>query len=391
MDHPTLDEHIFSPGPKHMLSIDGGGVRAGIALGYLRRIENILRHRFGDDPDFRLSDYFDLVGGTSTGAIVAAGVALGMSVDELQSHYGQICAAVFKKKLLRIPVIQSKYSAEPLARTLRKHIGEMTLGSDELKTGIMIVAKRLDTGSPWVLHNNPRGKFFSSDAGNINLSPNSDFRLWEVVHASAAAPFYFDAKTLHVSEGFDGVFVDGAVSPHNNPALQLLMLATLDGYGFKWDLGNDSLLLVSIGTGFREMNLSSGQVNNMSSPERSLRALISVISDCDWLSQSLLQWMSRSPTPWDIDSEIGDLRHDLLSGRELLTYLRYSIRLESTWIGETLGIDIKPDRVADLSTMDNADNVEELVLLGQKAAEVQVKEEHFPPSFDPPLGMMNQA
>jgi len=266
-----------------------------------------------------------------------------------------------------------------------------TLGSDELKTGIMIVVKRLDTGSPWVIHNNPHGKFFNPDPGNINPSPNSDFRLWEIVHASTAAPFYFDAKTLHVSEGLDGVFVDGAVSPYNNPALQLLMLATLDGYGFKWDLGRESLLLVSIGTGFREMDLSSGQVNKMSSPERSLRALISVITDCDWLGQSLLQWMSCSPTAWDIDSEIGDLRGDLLSGRELLTYLRYSIHLESTWIRETLGIDINPDRVADLTAMDNPDNVEELILLGQKGAEVQIKEQHFPSSFDLPRGTMNQA
>ena len=367
-----------------MLAIDGGGVRAGIALGYLKRIEEILRQKFGGDPNFRLSDYFDLVGGTSTGAIVAAGIAMGLSTEELETRYWDLCASAFQKQLFRIPLLQSKYSGEFLARTLRNHIGDITLGGDELHTGIMIVMKRIDTGSPWVLHNNPHGKFFDPEG---DAMPNRDLKLWEVVRASAAAPYYFDPEELNVATDLGGTFVDGGVSPHNNPALQLLMLATIEGYGLNWPLGPDDLLLVSLGTGYTELRLTGSQVMKMSSPERSLRALLSIINDCDWLGQTLLQWMSRSPTAWDIDSEIGDLRHDLLGGRELLTYLRYSIQLESAWIRETLGIDMDPHRVAGLYAMDNPDNFEELVLLGQKAAEVQIKEQHFPSSFDLPHGV----
>jgi patatin-like phospholipase/acyl hydrolase len=70
------NRHIFGPGPKRTLAIDGGGVRGVIALTFLAQIEAILRTRT-KNPELRLCDYFDLIGGTSTGAIIAVGLALG--------------------------------------------------------------------------------------------------------------------------------------------------------------------------------------------------------------------------------------------------------------------------------------------------------------------------
>ena len=63
MKRRTLDEHFFDIGPKRILTLDGGGIRGALTLGFLKRIEDILRRRVGDDPDFRLCDYFDLIGG----------------------------------------------------------------------------------------------------------------------------------------------------------------------------------------------------------------------------------------------------------------------------------------------------------------------------------------
>jgi patatin-like phospholipase/acyl hydrolase len=72
--------------PKRILSLDGGGIRGILTLEYLGVIETILRKRSGRD-DFRLCDYFDLIGGTSTGSIIAAGLACGMLVDQLKQLY----------------------------------------------------------------------------------------------------------------------------------------------------------------------------------------------------------------------------------------------------------------------------------------------------------------
>ncbi len=55
---------------------------------------------------------------------------------------------------------------------------------------------------------------------------------------------------IDVGEGQRAAFVDGGVSMANNPALTLLMVATLKGFPFHWPTGEDNLLVVSIGTGF---------------------------------------------------------------------------------------------------------------------------------------------
>ena len=65
----SLLQRLRAPGPKRILALDGGGIRGALTLGYLKRIEAILRTRH-NRPDLRLCDYFDLVGGTSTGAIM---------------------------------------------------------------------------------------------------------------------------------------------------------------------------------------------------------------------------------------------------------------------------------------------------------------------------------
>ena len=77
------DRHLLSPGRKRILALDGGGVRGILSLAYLERIEGFLRDRHG--PNYRICDWYDLIGGTSTGSIIATGLALGMSVSELSA------------------------------------------------------------------------------------------------------------------------------------------------------------------------------------------------------------------------------------------------------------------------------------------------------------------
>ena len=109
MQHRTRDEHLFGPGPKRILALDGGGIRGALTLGFLKRMEDILRERAGGDPEFRLNDYFDLIAGTSTGSIIAAGLAVGFSVEKLQNIYQSLATEVFKKPIWRLGVLTSKF------------------------------------------------------------------------------------------------------------------------------------------------------------------------------------------------------------------------------------------------------------------------------------------
>ena len=75
-------DRLYSKGSKRILAIDGGGVRGAVAIAFLQRLEQTLREKYGK-PDLILGDYFDLIGGTSVGAILAAGLAMGRSADEV--------------------------------------------------------------------------------------------------------------------------------------------------------------------------------------------------------------------------------------------------------------------------------------------------------------------
>jgi len=95
------DEHFLNDGgPKRILALDGGGLRGILTLLYLAEIESLLRERHGGRKDFCLAHYFDLIASTSTGAIIAAALACGMSVADISEKYMTLGKSVFVKGLL---------------------------------------------------------------------------------------------------------------------------------------------------------------------------------------------------------------------------------------------------------------------------------------------------
>jgi hypothetical protein len=276
-------------------------------------------------------------------------------------------------------VLTSKFPLEPLERALTEFFGDVKLGDEEISTGLMVVTKRLDTGSPWIIHNNPRGKFFGSDGSWI---PNKDYLLREVVRASSAAPHFFEPEGIQIAADVEGAFVDGGVSPFNNPALPALMLATLDGYGLKWPFGADNLMVVSVGTGSRTLRMETEKLLKMPAAALAGLSVISIMADCDALNQTILQWMSQSPVAWQIDSEVEDLRHDALGSEPLIHYLRYNIFFDEGWLKREINVDMDPEEVGSLFAMDQPKNVNKLAELGTTAGLVQVKADQFPASFD---------
>ncbi len=139
----SLSAHLSNTTiPKRILSLDGGGIRGALSLGYLQRIEDILREQNGNSDSFTLSDYFDLIGGTSTGSIIASCLAIGMKVAEIKEMYMTLGAIIFNKKYKWWNIFQlgkelkAGYDAAPLEQQLQKVFGDITLGSDKIKTGL---------------------------------------------------------------------------------------------------------------------------------------------------------------------------------------------------------------------------------------------------------------
>jgi len=163
----SLDEHLANDGkPKRILSIDGGGLKGVSSLGILQKIEDLLRKRHNNSDAFCLGHYFDLIAGTSTGAVIAATLATGMRVSEVLEKYMNLGHLVFEKSFFRKGILRAKYQEEKLNKELQNVFGAKTqLGGPEVQTGLLLMTKRLDTGSPWPISNNPQGKYYEPRPG----------------------------------------------------------------------------------------------------------------------------------------------------------------------------------------------------------------------------------
>jgi len=376
MTRATLEEHLFGPPPKRILAIDGGGVRALVALGFLERIECLLGDVYGTHEDFRLADHFDLIGGTSSGALVATGLALGHSVAEVIELSRRLSERAFADSGWSWGLLSPKYESEILVSELRAIVGEETLGSPSLRTGLAIIAKRIDTGSPWVFHNNPRGKFYrpGESAGSV---ANADLPLYELLRASAAAPTYFEPERIAVAPGIDGLFVDGGVSPFNNPALLMLMMATAPAFGYGWPAGADELNLISVGTGHFAPTRDSEALEGMPSALFAAASLESIITDCQWHAQAILQWLGQSASPWEIDSEAGSYAGPKGISGKLLRYQRYNLILDEDWLDRELDVQLDPEEIEMLTRLDRPQSADRLLELARCGAARQVAQPHL--------------
>src|SRR5215831_3500744 len=131
--------------PHRMLALDGGGIRGLLTLGILEKLEKLVVGSTGR----RLGDYFDYIAGTSTGAIIAAGLARGLSVAELIQFYTDCGAEMFAPSRL-VERIKFFYTADPLKEKLKDIFGPATdLDPDNLKCLLLVVTKNVTTDSPW--------------------------------------------------------------------------------------------------------------------------------------------------------------------------------------------------------------------------------------------------
>ena len=361
-------DKLDKSGSRKLLACDGGGIRGIISIEVLGRIESELRKSSGN-PKLVLADYFDYVAGTSTGAIIATLIALGYSIDELRDFYLRSGAEMFHKARLW-ERFRTKFEDDNLSSMLRDVIGvDTTLGSEKLRTLLMMVLRNATTDSPWPICNNPRAKYNEPDRVDCNLK----LPLWQLVRASTAAPTYFPPEVVRV--GRDFIFVDGAVTMFNNPAFQLFLMATSEPYRLLWPPGEDKMLLISVGTG-----ASANATNNLSPEEMNLlynagtipaALMAAALHEQDFLCRIFGKCLAGDLLDCEIGNVIGQ---GIPNVPKLFTYARYNIELSREGL-DALGLEhINPLHVQQI---DSVDHVGEMQEVGRTLALQKVKAEHF--------------
>ena len=214
-------------GTKYILAIEGGGTRGAFPAHVLELLES----RFG----ITASAQFDLIAGTSTGAIVGGAIAHGRRAEEIRSWYEEKERKIFGNRQIaglfkRWWIPWCAYNDAELNNALQSEFGETKLGEVEQK--LMILATNIRTGSVHVLKSG-YDKEFKRD---------KDVLLWEAIRGSCGAPMYFK-PFQSASLGHGVVLTDGGVWG-NNPSLAAVIEGT---YRLGWR--TEDIRVLSLGTG----------------------------------------------------------------------------------------------------------------------------------------------
>jgi predicted acylesterase/phospholipase RssA len=400
-DTPVRSKADKKDGPHRLLALDGGGIRGVLSLEILSEMEKFLADQLSQKgklslgKPFVLADYFDYIAGTSTGGIIATGLALGMSVSELQQLYSENGREMFQK----IPLLEkinnlAMYRDGPLAETLKKYFGETRLlGDHEFKTLLMLAMRNASTDSPWLVSNNPYAKYNHLSRIDCNLN----LPVWQLVRASTAAPAYFPPEVVQIgSRTFK--FVDGGMTSYNSPSFQLFLMATSGPYNLNWATGEKNLLLVSIGTGLTP-NIEQEEEQPKNLIERAKQKLnsaaqigmgmpLGLMYAAQYEQDLLCRLFGKCKVGDLLDREVGTLIGGEARGpldEKVFTYLRYDVELTRQGLdalqreisiasAETPNLEaINPK---DVQGLDSVDSMDALRTIGRAVAR-RIQASHF--------------
>lgn len=374
----SLIQRAGGNGLKRILACDGGGIGALFTLQVLSRMEELFRAE-RQRPNLVLRDEFDLFAGTSTGAIIATGLAWGMSVRDIESMYVDRSREMFARTTW-YERLKSKYRAGAIARLFQTVfceddeartpacLGTRKLWKGDTPTYLLVVMRNASTGSPWPITNNPRAVFNDPAHPECNLH----IPLWRLLRASTAAPTYFPPECLELG-GRTHMFVDGGITPFNNPALIAVLTATLPCYRIEWPAGTEKLFVASIGTGFERIRYRKRHPSQVTLLDHAWfvpsALLASTVQEQDLVCRILGDCRAGAP----IDSEIGDLAGSTLlrTDEKKFTYVRYNRLFPELETAEMTR------RTGQEFTLDNITLIPYLQEVGRAYAEANVRREHL--------------
>jgi predicted acylesterase/phospholipase RssA len=198
----------MSTGVFKVLSIDGGGIKGVYTATMLRVLEHALAKTSGHP---RLGDYFDLICGTSTGALIALGLAAGRTCDEIADTYLKKGPKIFSDQCrlsqafysVRQLLFSARYRSKDLRQAVIDLLGERTFS--EANNYLLVPVTNLGNYTPRIFKTRHSRIYYDGDS-----------RMVDIALASAAAPTYF--PIVPAPDARNGLYADGGLVA-NNPAL----------------------------------------------------------------------------------------------------------------------------------------------------------------------------
>ena len=261
---------------QRVLTLDGGGIRGLVSAIWLEALDERLRAA----GKGALHQRFDLIAGSSTGALIAMGLGIGMPPKDITELYETFGDDVFPGAAERLwsrvtrtftqGLSAPRYSPKGLERVLKRVFGDRTLGS--VSPRAMAIAYDTVTRNPL---------FFKS-----YKPQHADIALWEVCRAATAAPTYFPAH-LATIERRRRALIDGGVVANNPTACAIAEAVRLNN-----DASLQGIVLLSVGTGDATRPISEREATSWGALEWAI-PIIDVLFDgsadsVDYIARQLL-------------------------------------------------------------------------------------------------------
>ena len=209
-------------GTFHILALDGGGTRGIYTAHLLAKIEQA----FGTP----ISTCFDLIAGTSTGAIIAGAAVSDIPMTEIVELFETETPYIFQRRWYRIPLFLSKYPNQKLAQIIAAHLPATPLG--EIATPLMITSSEISKSEVHIFRSN-------YGCRDSETAPTGkDVNLRDAILASCAAPTFFAPKSVG-----NFLLADGGLWA-NNPST-VAFTEALSAFGKE----AQEIRMLSVGTG----------------------------------------------------------------------------------------------------------------------------------------------
>ncbi len=245
-----------------ILSLGGGGIRGAFVTSYLSQLE-----QKSGKP---LAECFDMIAGTSTGSIIAGGLAAGLTAEEMHDFYVRYGASIFtprqkyvpKKKILRpfYPFVnwvferqtgqkldaafRARFCPHALQTSFDEAFGDRTLGSVQT-TRLIIPSVNLTNGTPHV---------FRSRHLPIGVT-DENIKISDAIIASTAAPTYFPHRQIG-----ENAYVDGgmwASDPSMLAIAEAMQIQHLcEQKNLEQKFTTEDIALLSVGTGSAQFSMA---------------------------------------------------------------------------------------------------------------------------------------
>jgi patatin-like phospholipase/acyl hydrolase len=203
-----------------ILALDGGGIKGLFSAAVLTHLE--------EDLQINITDYFDLIVGTSTGGIIALGLGIGMRPHEIVSFYIKEAPEIFPR-VIRFRLRQlwrNKFDASSLENALKECFNDKLLGKSKKR----LVIPSYNLGDDDV--------YLFKTAHHERLKRDYKVPMWKVALATSAAPTYFPS--------FRGInhirLIDGGIWANNPTIVGIVEAVSMLGQSL------DSIKVLSLGT-----------------------------------------------------------------------------------------------------------------------------------------------